>query len=125
MDEHLLYEICDRLKQVLYTKNSFVIGEGDPVDDILFIVRGKLLTTTKADLSDFMNYDYLKAGDFCGQELLTWALVPHSSSNRPISTRTVQALSEVVAFALTADDLKSIASNSQFRMNLISFAEDR
>ncbi|KAJ6723079.1 CYCLIC NUCLEOTIDE-GATED ION CHANNEL 15-RELATED-RELATED [Salix koriyanagi] len=39
--------------------------------------------------------------------------IPQSSSNLPISTRTVQALSEVEAFSIEADDLKSVAS--QFR----------
>lgn len=74
-------------------------------------MRGKLLTvTTNGGRTGFFNSDYLKAGDFCGEELLTWALDPHLSNNLPISTRTVQALSEVEAFALVADDLKFVAS---------------
>ncbi|KAL7003584.1 Cyclic nucleotide-gated ion channel 1 [Sarracenia purpurea var. burkii] len=114
MDEQLLDAMCDRLKPVLYTTDSFIVREGDPVDEMLFIMRGKLLTvTTNGGRTGFLNSDYLKAGDFCGEELLTWALDPHSSSNLPISTRTVQALSEVEAFALMADDLKFVAS--QFR----------
>ncbi|XP_027103587.1 cyclic nucleotide-gated ion channel 1 isoform X1 [Coffea arabica] len=114
LDEQLLDALCDRLKPVLYTEHSFIVREGDPVDEMLFIMRGKLLTvTTNGGRTGFFNSDYLKAGDFCGEELLTWALDPHSSSNLPISTRTVQALSEVEAFALIADDLKFVAS--QFR----------
>ncbi|KAG8381161.1 hypothetical protein BUALT_Bualt06G0093600 [Buddleja alternifolia] len=114
MDDQLLDAMCDRLKPVLYTENSYIVREGDPVDEMLFIMRGKLLTmTTNGGRTGFFNSDYLKAGDFCGEELLTWALDPHSSSNLPISTRTVEALSEVEAFALMADDLKFVAS--QFR----------
>ncbi|PSS32337.1 Cyclic nucleotide-gated ion channel like [Actinidia chinensis var. chinensis] len=114
MDEQLLDAMCDRLKPVLYTEDSFIVREGDPVDEMLFVMRGKLLTvTTNGGRTGFFNSDYLKAGDFCGEELLTWALDPHSSTNLPISTRTVQALSEVEAFALMADDLKFVAS--QFR----------
>ncbi|KAL3653611.1 Cyclic nucleotide-gated ion channel 1 [Castilleja foliolosa] len=114
MDDQLLDAMCDRLKPVLYTEDSYIVREGDPVDEMLFIMRGKLLTvTTNGGRTGFFNADYLKAGDFCGEELLTWALDPHSSSNLPISTRTVQALSEVEAFALMADDLKFVAS--QFR----------
>lgn len=106
--------MCDRLKPTLYTEGSYIVQEGDPVDEMLFIMHGKLLTvTTNGGRTGFFNSDYLKAGDFCGEELLTWALDPHSSSNLPISTRTVQALSEVEAFALMADDLKCVAS--QFR----------
>ncbi|XP_022737079.1 cyclic nucleotide-gated ion channel 1-like [Durio zibethinus] len=114
MDEQLLDAMCDRLKPVLYTEESYIVREGDPVDEMLFIMRGKLLTvTTNGGRTGFFNSEYLGAGDFCGEELLTWALDPHSSSNLPISTRTVRALTEVEAFALMADDLKFVAS--QFR----------
>lgn len=114
MDDQLMDAMCDRLKPVLYTENSYIVREGDPVDEMLFVMRGKLLTvTTNGGRTGFFNSDYLRAGDFCGEELLTWALDPHTSSNLPISTRTVQALEEVEAFALMADDLKFVAS--QFR----------
>ncbi|KAF7131500.1 hypothetical protein RHSIM_Rhsim09G0204700 [Rhododendron simsii] len=97
-----------------YTEDSYIVREGDPVDEMLFVTRGKLFTvTTNGGRTGFFNSDYLKAGDFCGEELLTWALDPHSSTNLPISSRTVQALSEVEVFALMADDLKFVAS--QFR----------
>lgn len=114
MDDQLMDALCDRLKPVLYTEDSYIVREGDPVDEMLFVMRGKLLSvTTNGGRTGFFNSDYLKAGDFCGEELLTWALDPHTSSNLPISTRTVQALEEVEAFALMADDLKFVAS--QFR----------
>ncbi|KAK9103862.1 hypothetical protein Sjap_021116 [Stephania japonica] len=114
MDDQLLDAMCDRLKPALYTERSYIVREGDPVDEMLFIMRGKLLSmTTNGGRTGFFNSDYLKAGDFCGEELLTWALDPHSSSNLPISTRTVVANTEVEGFALRADDLKFVAS--QFR----------
>ncbi|PIA49042.1 hypothetical protein AQUCO_01300115v1 [Aquilegia coerulea] len=114
MDEQLLDALCDRLKPALYTEESYIVREGDPVDEMLFIMRGKLETvTTNGGRTGFLNSEILKAGDFCGEELLTWALDPHSSSNLPISTRTVHALTEVEGFALMADDLKFVAS--QFR----------
>ncbi|XP_057980522.1 cyclic nucleotide-gated ion channel 1-like isoform X3 [Malania oleifera] len=111
MDERLLDALCHRLKPVLYTERSFILREGDPVDEMLFVMRGNLLTmTTDGGRTGFFNSVHLKAGDFCGEELLTWALDPHSSSNLPISTRTVEALTAVEAFALMADDLKFVAS---------------
>lgn len=114
MDDQLLDAMCDHLKPVLYTEKSFIVREGDPVDEMLFVMRGNLVsTTTNGGRTGFFNAVYLKAGDFCGEALLTWALDPQSSSNLPLSTRTVQALTEVEAFALMADDLKSVAS--QFR----------
>ena len=107
MDDQLLDAMCDRLKPVLFTEESYIVREGDPVDEMLFVMRGKLLTiTTNGGRTGF-------SGDFCGEERLTWALDPHSSSNLPISTRTVRTITEVEAFALMADDLKFVAS--QFR----------
>ncbi|KAJ6795203.1 cyclic nucleotide-gated ion channel 1 [Iris pallida] len=114
MDDQLIDALCDRLNPVLYTEGSCIIREGDPVGEMLFIMRGKLLSdTTNGGRTGFFNSDYLKAGDFCGEELLTWALDPHNSSSLPTSTRTVKALSEVEAFTLVVDDLKFVAS--QFR----------
>ncbi|KAL3517281.1 hypothetical protein ACH5RR_024183 [Cinchona calisaya] len=114
MDDRLMDALCDRLKPALYTENSCIYREGDPVDEMLFLMRGSLLTiTTNGGRTGFFNSVYLKAGDFCGEELLTWALDPNSNSNLPTSTRTVQAVKDVEAFALKADDLRFVAS--QFR----------
>ena len=114
MDEQILDAVCDRLKPVLYTKNSCIIREGDPVEEMLFIMRGNLVSvTTNGGKTGFYNAAYLKPGDFVGEALLTWALDPEPSSNLPISTRTVKALSEVEAFALVAEDLKAVASQFQ------------
>lgn len=114
MDDRLLDAICERLKPSLYTENTYVLREGDPVDEMLFIIRGRLdSVTTDGGRSGFFNRGTLKEGDFCGEELLTWALDPKAASNFPPSTRTVKALTEVEAFALTADELKFITS--QFR----------
>ncbi|WOK97194.1 cyclic nucleotide-gated ion channel 1 [Canna indica] len=114
MDDQLMDAMSDRLKPVLFTEESCIVREGDPVNEMLFVMRGKLESmTTNGGRTGFFNSDILKAGDFCGDELLTWALDPNLSTSFPISTRTVRALSEVEAFALMAEDLKFVAS--QFR----------
>ncbi|PWA98471.1 potassium channel, voltage-dependent, EAG/ELK/ERG [Artemisia annua] len=115
MDEHLLDAMCDRLKPVLYTKNSYLVREGDPVPEMLFITRGEVLSiTTDGGRTGFFNSIDLKAGDFCGDEILTWALDSTSNRQRHIfSTRTVKAVTDVEAFALVADELLFVAS--QFR----------
>ncbi|KAJ9693338.1 hypothetical protein PVL29_012201 [Vitis rotundifolia] len=114
MDERLLDAICERLQPSLFTEKTYLVREGDPVDEMLFIIRGRLESvTTDGGRSGFFNRGLLKEGDFCGEELLTWALDPKSSSNLPSSTRTVKALAEVEAFALTAEELKFVAG--QFR----------
>lgn len=114
MDERLLDAICERLKPSLYTEKTYILREGDPVEEMLFIIRGRLDSeTTDGGRSGFLNRSFLKEGEFCGDELLTWALDPRSGANLPSSTRTVKAVTEVEAFALEAEELKYVAS--QFR----------
>lgn len=111
MDDLLLDAICERLTSSLSTEGTYILREGDPVDEMLFIIRGQLeSSTTNGGRSGFFNSTTLRPGDFCGDELLTWALMPSPSINLPSSTRTVRSLSEVEAFTLTAEDLKFVAS---------------
>lgn len=114
MDNQLLDAMCERLKPALYTEQTYIVREGDPVDMMLFIIRGRLeSTTTNGGRTGFFNSGFLHQGDFCGEELLTWALDPKAGANLPSSTRTVKSLIEVEAFALRAEDLKFVAT--QFR----------
>ncbi|KAJ8759810.1 hypothetical protein K2173_009911 [Erythroxylum novogranatense] len=106
MDGIMLDTICESLKLVLYTEESFIIREGDPIDEMIFVIRGNILSTKTEVGRIRVNTEY----NFCGEELLPWALDPDSSTDLPISVRTVQAVSEVEAFALMADDLKLILS---------------
>ncbi|KAH0929774.1 hypothetical protein HID58_015501, partial [Brassica napus] len=110
----LLDAICERLVSSLSTQGNYIVREGDPVTEMLFIIRGKLdSSTTNGGRTGFFNSITLKPGEFCGEELLAWALLPKSKVNLPSSTRTVRALEEVEAFALQAEDLKFVAN--QFR----------
>ncbi|PSS07802.1 Cyclic nucleotide-gated ion channel like [Actinidia chinensis var. chinensis] len=111
MDDQLLDAICERLVSSLSTKDTYIVREGDPVNEMLFIIRGQLeSSTTNGGRSGFFNSITLKPDDFCGEELLTWALMPSSNLNLPSSTRTVRSLTEVEAFALRAEDLKFVAN---------------
>ena len=110
----MLDAICERLKPALCTEGTFLVREGDPVNEMLFIIRGHLDSfTTNGGRTGFFNSCRIGPGDFCGEELLTWALDPRPSVILPSSTQTVKAISEVEAFALQADDLKFVAA--QFR----------
>ncbi|KAL1191636.1 Cyclic nucleotide-gated ion channel 11 [Cardamine amara subsp. amara] len=120
MSASLLDALCARLTMVLYTEKSYIVSEGEPVEDMLFIMKGKLLsTTTDGGRAGFFNSVNLFPGDFCGEDVLTWALDPRNSlephtSQLPISSRTVKALTEVEGFVLSADDIKFVAS--QYRL---------
>lgn len=114
MDDQLLDGICERVVSCLSTQGNYIVREGDPVTEMLFIIRGKLeSSTTNGGRTGFFNSITLRPGDFCGEELLAWALLPKSTLSLPSSTRTVRALEEVEAFALRAEDLKFVAN--QFR----------
>lgn len=114
MDERMLDAICERLKPALCTEGTFLLREGDPVNEMPFIIRGHLDSyTTDGGRTGFFNSCRIGPGDFCGEELLTWALDPRLTAALPCSTRTVKAVSEVEAFTLRAEDLKFVAS--QFR----------
>jgi cyclic nucleotide gated channel len=111
MDRELLDAMCDRLKPVRYTENTIIFREEDPVDEMLFVTRGNIHTSISTIGETGSNYGFrLKPGDYCGEELLTWALDPKSSNSLPSSTRTVKAITDVEAFGLMADDFKFIAS---------------
>ncbi|XVE67954.1 hypothetical protein DITRI_Ditri09bG0029400 [Diplodiscus trichospermus] len=110
MDDQLLDAICGRLVSSLCTEGNYIVREGEPVSEMLFIIRGQLeSSTTNGGRSGFFNSITLRAGYFCGEELLTWALMANSSLNLPLSTRTVRVISEVEAFSLEADDLQFFA----------------
>ncbi|KAK6944271.1 Cyclic nucleotide-binding domain [Dillenia turbinata] len=114
MDDQLLDAICEHLVSSLSTEGTYIVREGDPVTEMLFIIRGRLeSSTTNGGRTGFFNSIALRPGDFCGEELLAWALLPKNTPNLPSSTRTVRALVEVEAFALQAEDLKFVAN--QFR----------
>ncbi|PSR98163.1 Protein CNGC15c like [Actinidia chinensis var. chinensis] len=111
MDEHMLDAICERLKPVLCTSGTCLVRESDPVNEMLFIIRGHLDSyTTDGGRTGFFNSSQIGPGDFCGEELLTWALDPRPTIALPSSTRTVKAISEAEAFALVSEDLKFVAS---------------
>ncbi|XP_057743935.1 protein CNGC15a-like isoform X1 [Arachis stenosperma] len=114
MDERILDAICERLKPSLCSQGTCLVREGDLVHEMFFIVRGHLDScTTNGGRTGFFNSCRIGPGDFCGEELLTWALDPRPTVALPSSTRTVRAITEVEAFALISEDLKFVAA--QFR----------
>lgn len=114
MDDNLLDAICERLVSSLSTQGTYIVREDDPVNEMLFIIRGQLeSSTTDGGRSGFFNSITLRPGDFCGEELLTWALLPNATSY-PCSTRSVRTLTEVEGFALRAEDLKFVANQFKY-----------
>ncbi|KAM5555126.1 hypothetical protein ABKV19_023161 [Rosa sericea] len=105
IDQNILIAICDHLKPVTYTEDSYIVQEGTPLGKMLFIVEGLAWTYTTSNIIDVGT---LKRGDYYGEEVLTWAFQPPFFSGLPISTRTVMSQGKIEAFALRAGDLKSV-----------------
>ncbi|KAL3566002.1 hypothetical protein D5086_031417, partial [Populus alba] len=116
IQRHLCLDLVRRVSSSLVLPSSILksICSFRALANVFPICRGKLeSSTTNGGRTGFFNSIILRPGDFCGEELLAWALLPKSTLNLPSSTRTVRALEEVEAFALQAGDLKFVAN--QFR----------
>ncbi|KAK2654109.1 hypothetical protein Ddye_013965 [Dipteronia dyeriana] len=106
--EQQLNAMCIQLKPVLYPGETYIVRKGDPVDEMLFIMRGTLLSLSRNG-SDRNLIDAVYLTEFCGEELSLWAIDPQSKSDqRPLSTSNIKTVTEVEAFALMADDLKDV-----------------
>lgn len=117
LDAKTLDDICSYLKPVLYAQGSHIALEGDRIDGMLFVMRGKLRSTTMVGgRMSFQNGFYLSAGDYYGEELISWALDPSSSAYLPISSRTVIAATEVEAFVLVSANLRAVTSRLSRRL---------
>ncbi|KAG5007082.1 hypothetical protein JHK82_025008 [Glycine max] len=87
MDEPILDAICERLRQKTYIKGSKILSQGGLVENMVFVVPGKLESIgedgTRIPLSE---------GDSCGEELLTWYLEHSSVSTGPTHFNLVDKL---------------------------------
>jgi cyclic nucleotide gated channel len=113
--EQLLQLICDNLKPVHYNQRSYIVREGEPLDAMLFITQGIIcnFTTNNGERSA----KCIEKGSFYGEELLDWGLecsVVPKLSELPISLKTAKTHTMVEAFALMANDLRTIV----FRRNV-------
>lgn len=109
INDNILRNICAHLKPVTYTEDSFIVQEGKPQGKMFFIVQGSAYTYTTRNINNVgKGNEWLKRGDFYGKELLTWAFESPSSSDLPISTRTVMCQEKIEAFVIRACDLKSV-----------------
>ncbi|KAL0717361.1 hypothetical protein Bca4012_066683 [Brassica carinata] len=124
MDESILDDILERLKQSIYLKGSLVLRRGGLVKKIVFVVRGKMESTGEDN-----SVTPLFEGDVCGEELLTWfqersSVNPGTGyslkvsdgtrirmpSNGLRSNRDVKCVTDVAAFSLSVADLEDVVT---------------
>ncbi|KAL5217628.1 hypothetical protein ABZP36_018312 [Zizania latifolia] len=115
MDGLILDNICDRLRPLVFSSGEKVIREGDPVQRMVFILHGKLRSTqplAKGVVATCM----LGAGNFLGDELLSWCLRRPFVDRLPASSATFECVETAQVFCLDAPDLRFITE--QFRYKL-------
>lgn len=113
MDNLVLDNICDRLRPHLFIKGETVIREGDPVQRMLFVVRGHLHSSHQLSNGQ-PSICYLGPGNFCGDELLSWCLRRPFVERMPPSSATLTSIDSTEAFGLEAQDLKYVTEHFRF-----------
>nr|BAM44885.1 cyclic nucleotide gated channel 2 [Phragmites australis] len=114
MDDLILDNICDRLRPLVFCSGEKVIREGNPVQRMVFILQGKLRSTQPLT-KDVVATCMLGAGNFLGDELLSWCLRRPFVDRLPASSATFECVESAQAFCLDAPDLRFITEH--FRYN--------
>ncbi|KAF3433197.1 hypothetical protein FNV43_RR24299 [Rhamnella rubrinervis] len=119
LDDLILDNICDRVRPLIYSQGEKIIREGDPVQRMMFIVRGCL--SRRQGLSNgFQAISEVKPGGFMGDELLSWCLRLPAVDRLPSSSATFTCIESVEAFAIDAHQLRYIINHFRYK-----FASDR
>ncbi|XP_042960441.1 cyclic nucleotide-gated ion channel 1-like [Carya illinoinensis] len=117
--ERLLQSLCSSLKPVYYNKHTYIVREGEPLVEMLFITQGTVInfrTNTCGDGTSSLSAKFIERGHFLGEELLDWGFKGSPTTNLsdlPISNKTFKTDTNVEAFALMANDLKTLISQQQ------------
>lgn len=114
MDDLILDNICERLKPHLFIKGEMVIREGDPVQRMLFLIRGHLHSSHELSNGQ-TSICYLGPGNFCGDELLSWCLRRPFVELIPPSSATLTSIDFTEAFGLEAQDLKYVTEHFRYK----------
>ncbi|WCJ32107.1 cyclic nucleotide-gated cation channel 4 [Euphorbia peplus] len=113
MDELVLENICDRVKSLIFTKGETITREGDPVQRMLFVVRGHL-QSSQVLRDGVESCCMLGPGNFSGDELLSWCLRRPFIERLPPSSCTLVTLETTEAFGLEAEDVKYVTQHFRY-----------
>ncbi|XP_019247060.1 PREDICTED: cyclic nucleotide-gated ion channel 4-like isoform X2 [Nicotiana attenuata] len=113
MDNLVLENICDRVKSLIFTKGETITREGDPVQRMLFIVRGHL-QSSQVLRDGVKSCCMLGPGNFSGDELLSWCLRRPFVERLPPSSSSLVTLETTEAFGLEADDVKYVTQHFRY-----------
>lgn len=113
MDELVLENICDRVKSLVFPKGETITREGDPVQRMIFIVRGHL-QSSQLLREGLQSCCMLGPGNFAGDELLSWCLRRPFVERLPPSSSTLTTLETTEAFGLEAADVKYVTQHFRY-----------
>ncbi|XVF18991.1 hypothetical protein REPUB_Repub11eG0072300 [Reevesia pubescens] len=113
MDDLVLENICDRVKSLIFTKGETISREGDPVQRMLFVVRGHL-QSSQVLRDGVKSCCMLGPGNFSGDELLSWCLRRPFIERLPPSSSTLVTLETTEAFGLEAEDVKYVTQHFRY-----------
>ncbi|KAK1583168.1 hypothetical protein Q3G72_021480 [Acer saccharum] len=113
MDDLVLENICDRVKSLIFTKGEVITREGDPVQRMLFVVRGHL-QSSQVLRDNIKSCCMLGPGNFSGDELLSWCLRRPFIERLPPSSSTLITLETTEAFGLEAEDVKYVTQHFRY-----------
>ena len=88
----------EHLEPVNYVDGSCIIREGAPLDKMLFITQGSVLTYKTSGIGGGSGSSSIirpAKRDFYGEEMIGWAATSTSFSDLPISTKTVKSHAKV------------------------------
>ncbi|OVA12139.1 Cyclic nucleotide-binding domain [Macleaya cordata] len=119
LDDLILDNICDRVKPLVFTRGEKIIREGDPVQRMIFIMRGQLESSQKLS-KGMVATCTLGPGNFLGDELLSWCLRRPFIDRLPASSATFVCVEATEAFGLDANHLRYITDHFRYK-----FANER
>lgn len=114
LDDLILDNICDRVKPLIYCKDEKIMREGDPVQRMVFIVRGRMKSNQILS-KGVVATNVLEPGSFIGDELLSWCLRRPFIHRLPASSATFVCLESTEAFGLDAYDLRYITEHFRYK----------
>lgn len=96
-----------------------IIREGDPVQRMVFIVRGRIRSSQTLS-KGMVATSVLEPGGFLGDELLSWCLRRPFIDRLPASSATFACIESTEAFGLDANHLRYITDHFRYK-----FANER
>ncbi|MFQ6630543.1 hypothetical protein Gotur_009363 [Gossypium turneri] len=119
LNDLILDNICDRVKPLVFSKDEKIIREGDPVQRMVFVVRGRIKRIQSLS-KGVVATSLIESGGFLGDELLSWCLRRPFIDRLPASSATFVCVEPIEAFSLDSNHLKYITDHFRYK-----FANER